>query len=94
MIHSEAKIKQPLTIKVENDQLSITIGLDTLCHSMQYHPDLEDCRITDSILFAKGIAKELLESDEEGNTKLHTILDDAAFRTYENGNQSIKKYKP
>ena len=80
---------QPLEIKVEDDVLTISIGISTLCYAVQQ--ELHDVSIHDEDAFVKDFLVELQQEDEEGSTNLHKLFDRTAIETIENGSMAAKE---
>jgi hypothetical protein len=86
--------QSPLEIKIENEQLIISIGIETLGFAVT-HSDLFGLdertmpTITDAAEFAKAILHELAEEDDEGTTMVHEMLDKAAEDATEPGAEGI-----
>jgi hypothetical protein len=80
----------PLTIGVEEDQLVIRIGVDTLAWCFEINDDnhtydekandyRRDWKVVDPHKFAKGVAVGLRIEEEDGSTPLTEILDAACI---------------
>jgi len=84
--------EQQLEIKVINGVLSITIGIDVLCNSLEYGVDryfTEDVKIVDNDLFLDDFVRELSCEEEDGTTLVHRMLDNAAYKAIENGANGV-----
>ena len=79
---------QPLFVGVEDGQLVIRIGVDTLAYAFEvgeennpYDDEAMDFvrswKVTDKLKFAKGVANHLCDEEEDGSTPLTDILDKA-----------------
>lgn len=78
----------PLEMKVEDDVLTISIGISTLCYAVQQ--ELHDVSIHDEDTFIKDFLVELQQEDEEGSNSIHLAFDEAANRTVENGSMAVE----
>lgn len=84
-------IPNPLTAKVESDELVIRIGVDMLKHCVQNCGELENaCKIPNADAFAKRMAQYLLYDDEQGATELHRTFDKVAWQIFEGGEPEIE----
>lgn len=85
--------KHPLTVSIEKDELVIRIGVATLKFAVEAGPRFEEeedaPKIIDAAVFAKDVLHELLDEDEEGSTRVHALLDDAAWAAVENGSEGV-----
>lgn len=91
----------PLRIEMRDNQLIISIGLDTLAWAAENHPDLYDdendrglYKINDHIVFAKDVITELKDEEEDGTTLVHRMIDEATMRAISNGSQAVSEAKP
>jgi len=68
-----------MTIKIENGELVITIGVDIIKHAVTVGRayGLGDVKITDDKKFLNALCRELLREDEDGTTRIHRAFDDA-----------------
>lgn len=78
---------QPFKIKVENEVLTISIGVSSLCYAIQQ--ELRDVSIHDKDAFVKDFLVELEQEDEEGSTSIHRAFDKAANNAVENGSLGV-----
>ena len=87
-----------LTVKVVNDELQISIGIDVLKFAAERCPLLQeidksgDCvnyEITDAKQFAKDVKEMILDEEEDGTTLLYEILDKVFVKVIDSGAQSI-----
>jgi hypothetical protein len=84
-----------LSVAVEGDQLVIRIGIDALVcaaeHSDSFQPhDNETCKfdqwkIRDADEFAKEVANQLHNEEEDGSTAITRAIDDACLLALESG---------
>lgn len=83
---------RPLTVVVEDGELRISIGIDTLAYAIEMNPDQGDEQrfvITDNAEFADGVAAALQEEEEDGTTPVHLLFDAAAQAAIEAGASGI-----
>ena len=86
----------PLRVDIENSELIIRIGIETLTWSSRpknYGP-LEDCHVIKGreFEFAQDVARELEQDDEIGETKLMKLIDWAMTNaSYSSGAVKWKK---
>ena len=80
-----------LTAEVKKGVLTISIGLDQLCHacSIGRRYGLEEIEITDKKLFVEGIVRQLKSQDHDGSTVVHKMFDDAVTEMLENGELGV-----
>lgn len=90
-----------LSVKIENDELVIRVGISTLCTAVRQCPvvdyavmeaDGDECavEITDEAVFAKAILDALNDEEEDGSTRVHRMLDSAANEAIEHGCEGIE----
>lgn len=88
----------PLTVAVENDQLVVRIGIDTLAHAAAhcerfYDYDQHDSppyvKITDTLEFARGVLRQLEAEAEDGSSIISDALDDAIVEAHGDGSEGI-----
>jgi hypothetical protein len=88
-------IDSPLSVKVEDDELVIRIGVDTLAWAGERCPDLEDeryepmFRIVNATEFANDVLHELKKEEEDGTTLVHLMLDKAIVSAIEQGSAAV-----
>jgi hypothetical protein len=82
---------QQLKVAVENDVLSISIGIDTLCHACEVgrRYGTGDIKITDKTIFVEGLARQFENEDADGSTLVHVMLDSAVTAMLENGELGV-----
>lgn len=90
----------PLAVKIERDKLIIEIGVGCLAHAIQLAPSLtsydeasgeyREPKVTDPHVFAREICNELRRESEDGTTRVHKMLDDAAMEAIEQGAEGIQ----
>lgn len=78
----------PLKVSVTNDQLSITIGVNTLAYALQNGPEPFGAQIKDAKKFAKDIVAALQDGDE-GGTPIEQLLEQMGQDAIENGSQHV-----
>jgi hypothetical protein len=93
-----AQMKQPLEVEIRGGELSITIGLGTLCYAVQQCPSwgsrLADFKVTDEEAFAQAVLHQLTREDEIGTTAVHKMLDAAAEEAIEQGAEGVEEVPP
>jgi len=77
----------PLNARIEDGELVISIGIDTLCHAVEVGRSygMGEITIHNRDVFIKEILTELNDESEDGSTMIHRMLDDAASQAIENG---------
>ena len=82
---------QQLKVTVENDILSISIGVDMLRHSAEIgrRYGTGEIIVTDQKTFIDGIAKQLDSPDEDGSTLVHELFDKAVSQMLEDGELGV-----
>ncbi len=82
---------QQLKVAVENGVLSISIGVDILCHASEVgrRYGLEGIKITDKKVFVEGVARQLITEEEDGTTPVHQMFDNAVSQMLEDGEEGI-----
>lgn len=83
---------QQLKVKVVGGVLTISIGVDTLCHATEYGVHryfTQEVEITDNDVFVEELLQELISEDEDGTTLLHKAFDKAATIAIENGAEGV-----
>ncbi len=73
----------PLSVRIFDDQLVISIGVSTLAHALQNGPDPFGAQITDDKAFAADVVETLNDDSTSavlysGNTMLQELLSRAA----------------
>lgn len=91
---------RPLTIQIEEDELVIRVGVDTLAlaasHSPYFfnpdEPYLEEYMgIDNPYILMEDVIRELNKEKEDGTTPVHLLLDDAIYSAYEDGSLAFKE---
>ena len=93
-LESKTPAGLPLTVGVEEDQLIIRIGVDTLAFCFEigdenqpFDEEANDFRrswrVVDRHKFAKGVGIALQDEEEDGSTPLTKVLDKAFIRAVE-----------
>jgi len=94
---------QPLTVKIVDGELRISIGVSQLKFACEHCPDASvglteydedsDCylsyEVTDEMAFADDVNRALQEEDEDGTTMVHQLLDKAMVKAIEDGAMGI-----
>ncbi len=84
---------QPLTIAILEQQLVVSIGIDTLMTAVRGGDDWDDdtTTIVDADTFAAEIARALADNEEEdGTTDIHLAIDRAALYVIEAGSEAVQ----
>ena len=92
---------KPLEMVIEQDQLIIRIGIDTLAfafensdQNMPYNDELKDYpktyRITDNMEFAKDVISALRDERENGSTIFTDLLDKACINAVNDGSIAVE----
>lgn len=75
-----------LEIKVENEKLVISIGVDLLAHAVAMSNDWdEDGKIIDPVKFAEALAIELKSESGTSDPIIYQAIDKAAFGVVDAG---------
>lgn len=86
----------PITIALIGGVLTVSLGVSTLCKAIKggtvFEDFLggEDAEITDEYAFARAITGQLAEEGEDGSTKVHRMLDEAARGAIGDGCDGVK----
>ena len=80
-----------LTAVIKNDQLMISIGIDTLQHACELgrRYGCGDIEVTNQEQFLSGLINELLREDEGGGTLIHRAFDSGINEMLENGEHGV-----
>ena len=90
-----------LEVKLENDVITISIGIDTLAYAAKhaptglfynkmFNPEGTIKRIVDKKEFAEDVVRELQVEEEDGTTMVHEMFDRAINQAIENGTCSCE----
>lgn len=83
-----------LTATVEGEEIVIRYGLDRLVNSAKMFSLGEDgeslVQMTDVKTFAAAVAEKLLEEEEDGDTPIDLMLDEAIEAAIEDGADGIE----
>ena len=93
-----------MKIQIKNNNLVITISLDTLATAFElsdYNNSFDDklndfkqaFKVTNKVLFAKEVILALEDEEEDGTTLLHQLFDKATENAVENGALGIEEVK-
>lgn len=91
------------TARIEGDEIVIRVQVATRAHEAVVPSAFLDghcsptVRITDARLFADGFVRALNHEEENGETAIHRLLDEAFTRAVEDGSEGVdfsKKAKP
>ena len=93
---------QPLSVKVENDQLVIRIGIDTLAEAAEFEGRepfwqydeiagdfVQYWKIIDNKGWAEDVVHALKEESEDGSTFVTDLLDKACEEALDQGSLSV-----
>lgn len=89
---------KPLTVAVEDNQLVVRIGLNTLefaaehCplfYDDQKRPDPPYIHVTDRDELGKDVRRALLHEAEDGSTPISDVLDQAIMAAFEDGSEAF-----
>ena len=94
----------PLSVEVKEDQLVISIGIDTLAYCFDHSEfaapfDEEECewvpkyKVISPAEFAKDVMYELDREEEDGSTPLNLLLDKMCEEAANNGSLGIEEVK-
>ncbi len=90
---------EPLQIKIQDGQLVISVGIDTLAYCQQIVIDNDEydsdtsTTITDPIQFAKDVCGALEKEREDGSTIFTDLIDLAANNALNNGSTGVEYSK-
>lgn len=94
---------RPLEVNIEEHELVIRIGVDTLAfaagHSEDFYNELKHgmnvdfpyINITDKAEWARDVRLELLHETETGETPVHRLLDRAFMSAFDNGSLAVEE---
>jgi hypothetical protein len=80
---------KPLIIKVRNDELQISIGINTLEYVFEHSDYGASLQVSNPLEFAKDVARALEDEEEDGTTLCHRLLDKACKEACEQGSEWI-----
>ena len=80
--------QQNAKFKIQNGQLIMSIGLDALKRSIECDTDL---LVDDDVKAAFSIKSEISHEEENGRTPFHSMLAQAAYSAYENGEEGFNE---
>lgn len=83
---------QHLTIAAENDTITITIGIETLCHAVRIGRPYGQggVKITDQEAFIQNLIYGMQSEQEDGTTPVHSMFDEAVTTMLENGEEGLE----
>jgi hypothetical protein len=81
-----------MKIKIENDELVISIGVDIIKHAVTVGRSygLCDVKITDENKFLNALCTELKVEEEDGTNRIHRVFDDAVSSLLEDPDGGIE----
>lgn len=84
------QMSQQLSVKIEDGQLKITIGIALLAFAVQSQEQWpEEYYVSDLREFARSMAHRLQREEEDGTTPVHRMLDAAADEVLEQGDEGV-----
>jgi len=84
------QMSQQLSVKVEDGQLKISIGIALLAFAVQAQDQWpEECYVSDVREFAKSVAGRLQKEEEDGTTPIHRMFDAVAETVLEQGDDGV-----
>lgn len=90
MTATNAQMSQQLSVKIEDGQLKISIGIALLAFAVQGQDQWpEEFYVSDIREFAKSMARQLQREEEDGTTPVHRMLDAAADEVLEQGDDGV-----
>ena len=80
-----------LIVEVKEDVLSISIGIEILCHACGVGRGYGrgDIKITNKKLFIENFARQLESEEADGSTLVHEMFDRAVTAMLENGEHGV-----
>lgn len=80
-----------LTIKIINDELTISIGTNLVQHACVVGRSIgmEDIKITNENQFLESLVNQLNREEEDGSTLIHEMLDKAVSQMLEDGELGV-----
>lgn len=85
---------QPLKVFIKNEVLTISIGVKTLAWCAENPPDDtdfdNDVKIVSARGFAKDVAIELLDEEEDGTTPVHLMFDKVIENAINQGSEHVE----
>ena len=80
-----------LTAEVKEDVLSISVGIETLCHACQVgrRYGIGEIKITNVKLFIENFVRQLESEEADGSTLMHQMFDSAVTEMLENGEHGV-----
>lgn len=93
---SKAKRDQPLAVLIEDDQVVIRVGIDTLKFATEYCQRFYDydrhgahdgpfVTVEDKRELARDFIRQLLKEKKDGSTRLSDLFDDCIKAAFEDG---------
>lgn len=81
---------KPLTVEILEDQIIISIGLETLKMVQEHGSCSTEGKIIDLDEFAQDVHSVLIDEDESGINMVMDMIDEAIEKAMENGSEGIK----
>lgn len=85
-----ANKNKPLTIEISEDQIIISIGLETLKMVQEYGPCSTEGKIIDLDEFAKDVHSVLTDENAVGMNMVMDMIDEAIEKAMEEGSEGIE----
>lgn len=85
---------QPLKIKIKDNVLCISIGVNTLAFALEHIPKAFSepaYKSTNNAAFAVDVQSELTREEEDGANPVHLLLDEAINKAIENGSAFVEE---
>lgn len=88
----------PLRCEVVGEKIIFEIGVDILKVAAFMHPnfwdgesgtDVPNIRVTDPMIFAREVVRQVNDEDEDGSTLLTRMLDEAMKQAVEDGCEGV-----
>jgi hypothetical protein len=81
----------PLSARIENDQLVISIGVSTLAFAAHSSPEgyMAGSKIVNPLGFAKDVLAELTDESETGMTTITQMLDQGCEAAADQGSEHV-----
>jgi hypothetical protein len=74
---------------IERGVIVIRLPIKSLPMAVQYGPEAEGTRVTNSLSFAKDVVTCLNSGDELGTTPIHRMFDAAFVQAIEDGSMAV-----
>lgn len=86
--------KAPLTARLVDGQLVVSVGIETIKLAFEHHPEWDNpdavpSAVTNPDEFAHDVILEMNDESENGSTPLTRFLDDMLMRAMNNGSMAL-----